>query len=220
MKNLDLNKDTSILDLCGGHGRHSIELSRRGFKRLTVLDYSGHLINLGIEKAKKEKLDISFIQGDARNTNLPKNSYQVIIIMASSFGYFEKEEENCQILEEALRLLSSRGILLLDLPDRDFVLQSFRPISVHKVNDNISVKRIRELEDDIIYSREVVLHDQMGCIRDSCYCTRLYSPEKIATLMRLTGFQSVTCYNDFMNRQALGDFGCMTKRMIVIGRKQ
>ena len=32
IETLVLDKSASILDLCGGHGRHSLELSRRGFK--------------------------------------------------------------------------------------------------------------------------------------------------------------------------------------------
>jgi len=219
VENLDLEKNISILDLCGGHGRHSLELSRRGFKNVTVLDYSGHLIDLGVKKAREEGLKTNFIQGDARNTGLPEGSFQIIIIMASSFGYFEKEKENRKILAEAFRLLAPQGKLLLDLPDRDFVLQSFRPVSVHEVSEDVTVRRTRELGDDIIYSREVVLHRRRGCLRDIAYCTRLYSPEKVTKLMQLTGFSSVTCHNNFMNRQALGDFGCMTNRMIVIGKK-
>ena len=35
---LGLEKSFSILDLCGGQGRHSLELSRRGFQDVTVLD--------------------------------------------------------------------------------------------------------------------------------------------------------------------------------------
>ena len=35
---LDLDKSAPILDLCGGQGRHSLELSRRGFMKVTVLD--------------------------------------------------------------------------------------------------------------------------------------------------------------------------------------
>jgi len=140
--------------------------------------------------------------------------------MASSFGYFEKEKENRKILEEAFRLLAPQGVLLLDLPDRGFVLQSFKPVSVHKVNEDITVRRTRELGDDIIYSREVVLHRKKGCMRDSTYCTRLYSPDMISKLMKLSGFSLVTCYSNFMNRQEIGDFGCMTNRMIVIAKKK
>lgn len=217
---LDPDKNTPILDLCGGHGRHSLELSRRGFKNVTVLDYSGYLIDLGVRKAREAGLNTNFIRGEARNTGLHESSFQIIIIMASSFGYFEKEEENRKILEEAFRLLAPQGKLLLNLPDRDFALQSFRPDSVHKVNDDITVRRTRELGDNIIYSREVVLHRKRGYLRDSTYCTRLYSSNMISKLMKLSGFSSVICYSNFMNRQTLGDFGCMTNRMIVIGKKK
>ena len=41
---LPIRPEQRILDLCGGHGRHSIALCRRGFHRCTLLDYSGPLL--------------------------------------------------------------------------------------------------------------------------------------------------------------------------------
>jgi len=216
---LDLDKSASILDLCGGQGRHSLELSRRGYTNVTVLDYSGYLIDLGKEGAKQEGLNTIFVQGDARNTGLPGESFQFIIIMASSFGYFADEEENIKILNEAFRLLMPQGTLLLDLPDRDYVLQNFKPSSCHRVNEDITVSRERELGDDIIYSRETVTSQRGGCIRNSAYCTRLFSSEKISGLLYAAGFSSTTCKRDFMNRESEGDYGCMTNRMIVTAKK-
>ena len=216
---LDWDKSASILDLCGGQGRHSLELSRRGYTNVTVLDYSGYLIDLGEKRAKVEGLNTIFIQGDARNTSLPEQSFQFIIIMASSFGYFADEEENIKILNEAFRLLTPTGTLLLDLPDRDYVLQNFKPFSCHKVNEDITVSRERELGDDIIYSREIVMSQKGGCIRNSAYCVCLYSPEKISGLLSTAGFSSTTCKKDFMNRNSEGDYGCMTNRMIVTAKK-
>jgi len=216
---LNLDKSASILDLCGGQGRHSLELSRRGYKNITVLDYSKYLIDLGKERAKEEGLNTIFIQGDARNTGLPGQSFQFIIIMASSFGYFVNEDENKKILNEAFRLLMPEGTLLLDLPDRDYVLQNFKPFSRHKVNEDITVSRERELRDDIIYSRETVTSKKGGCIRDSTYCTRLYSSEKITDLMYSAGFPAVICKRNFMNREAEGDYGCMTNRMLVTAKR-
>jgi len=216
---LDLDKSASILDLCGGHGRHSLELSRRGFKNVTVLDYSRYLIELGKERAKEEKLNTVFVQGDARNTGLPGQSFQFIIIMASSFGYFANEEENKKILNEAFCLLMSKGTLLLDLPDRDYVLRNFKPFSCHKINEDIMVSRERELVGDLICSRETVTSKRGSYIRDRTYCTRLYSPEKISGLLNSAGFASITCQGNFMNREAEGDYGCMTNRMIVTAKK-
>ncbi len=219
VETLELDKSASILDLCGGHGRHSLELSRRGFQKVTVLDYSGYLVELGEKRAKEEGLDTIFIQGDARNTGLPGQSFRFIIIMASSFGYFVNEDENKKILNEAFRLLLPKGTLLLDLPDRDYVLQNFTPFSCHRVNEELTVNRERKLGDDIIYSRETVRSQKWGCLRDRTYCTRLYSPEKISDLLSSAGFSSVSCEKDFMNREAEGDYGCMTNRMIVMARK-
>jgi D-alanine-D-alanine ligase len=215
VETLHLDRSAPILDLCGGHGRHSLELSRCGFKNVTVLDYSSYLIELGEKKAEEEKLDTAFIKGDARNTGLPEQSFQFIVIMASSFGYFSNEAENKKILEEAFRLLKSGGTLLLDLPDRDYLLQNFKSSSSHDVNEDITVVREKELGDDIIYSRERVFSKRKGCIRDRTYCTRLYSPETIYALMHSAGFLAITCLSNFMNRAAIGDFGCMTNRMIV-----
>ena len=216
---LDLDKSASILDLCGGQGRHSLELSRRGFMNVTVLDYSRYLVDLGGKRAKQEGLNTVFIQGDARNTGLPGQSFKVIIIMASSFGYFVNEDENKRILNEAFRLLMSEGTLLLDLPNRDYVLQNFTPFSCHKVNEDITVSRERELRGDIVYSREMVISPKRGCIRDKTYCIRLYSPEKLSDLMYSVGFSSILCKKDFMSRQAEGDYGCMTNRMIVTAKR-
>jgi len=216
---LNLEKSASILDLCGGHGRHSLELCRRGFQNVTVLDYSTYLIDLGKEKAKEEELNTVFIQGDARNTGLSGQSFQFIIVMANSFGYFVNKNENIKILNEAFRLLMPKGTLLLDLPDRDYVLQNFKPFSCHKINEDITVSREKELGNDIIYSREMVMSQKRGYIRDRTYCTHLYSPEKITNILHSVGFSSVTSKKDFMNRQAQGDYGCMTNRMIVTARK-
>jgi len=216
---LSIDKNASILDLCGGQGRHSLELARRGFGNVTVLDYSRYLIDLGKKRAQEEHLDTAFIQGDARDTGLPGQSFRFIIIMASSFGYFADEEENKKIIGEAFRLLSPRGTLLLDLPDRDYVRQNLKPFSCHRVNEDIAVGRLRELGNDIIYSRETVMSQEAGCLRDSSYCTRLYTPDKISALMHSAGFSEIICRRNFMSRQDEGDYGCMTNRMIVTAER-
>jgi D-alanine-D-alanine ligase len=95
---LGLDKSAAILDLCGGQGRHSLELSRRGFTDVTVLDYSPVLVEMGKEAAAAEDLNVIFIRADARDTRLRRESIDVIMVMASSFGYFVDDAENMKIL--------------------------------------------------------------------------------------------------------------------------
>ncbi|MBT8375213.1 MAG: class I SAM-dependent methyltransferase, partial [Deltaproteobacteria bacterium] len=48
---LPIQRDSKILDLCGGHGRHSIELCARGFEGCTMVDYSKPLIDCARRQA-------------------------------------------------------------------------------------------------------------------------------------------------------------------------
>ena len=214
------DKSAPILDLCGGQGRHSLELTRRGFTKVIVLDYSLFLVDLGRKSAREETLPTAFMRGDGRSPGLRTGGIAAVILMGNSFGYFMDEGENKKIIEEVFRLLTPGGTLLLDLPDRDHVLQNFKPFSCHEVNEDITVNRERELGEDIIYSRERVTSRKGGCLRDRTYCTHLYHPEKISGLMTAAGFSSVTCQRDFMSRGADGDYGCLTNRMMVTARKE
>ena len=216
---LNFRKSSPILDLCGGQGRHALELSRRGFSHVTLLDYSGCLVRIGKRRAVEEGLNTIFIRADARNTGLSDQAFSVILILGSSFGYFEDEKENQKILDEAFRLLSQGGELFLDLPDRDFVLEQFKPIVSHSVGDDIEVTRARSYQDNIIYCRETVSSRTRGCIRDRTYCTRLYGPDSISARLKAAGFTHVLFKKDFMCRESEGDFGTMTSRMIVRAQK-
>ncbi len=212
---LSLDKSAPILDLCGGQGRHALELSRRGFSDVKVLDYSDYLIRLGKKKAREQNLNTIFVQGDARNTGLDSKSFDSVIVMGGSFGYFVNNEENEKILKESFRILKPEGTLLLDLPDKTYVQKNFQPVSSHRPGKTIQVTRNRDLQQDIIYCKETVTCSEKGHLRDNTYCIRLYSPEKICRMLKKIGFSNVSFQEDFMARQEKGDYGTMTNRMVV-----
>ncbi len=108
----------------------------------------------------------------------------------------------------------------MDLPHREYVLKNFSPQSWHEANEEIVVCRKRSLDEDIVYGREMVISKMRGMIRDSTYCTRLYSPEKITKMLSSAGFASVVIQKDFVSHGEEGDYGLMTNRMIVIADKK
>ena len=217
-KALNLDKADRILDLFGGQGRHSIELGKRGYQDLTVLDYSDYLINLGKRLAKKEKVRVSFYQADARSTGLPSNNYSVIIVMANSFGYFANERGNLEVLKEINRLLKTKGRLFLDLANPLYVKNNLKPISWHKIGD-ILVLRLREIENNLVKVREVVISVKKGLLRDVCYCEQLYSKTKIRRLLRETGFKNITIRNNLSLHKRQEDYGFLTSRTLITSTK-
>ena len=138
--------------------------------------------------------------------------------MANSFGYFLDEGEDEKILYEAFRLLMPGGSLLLDLPNKEYMLQNFSPQSWHEANEEIVVCRQRTLKKDVIFVREIVISKTKGLIRDEKYCTHLYSAEKISELLRSVGFSSLNIQKDFVSHKDKADYGCIINRMIVIAQ--
>lgn len=216
---LELKPSDRILDLCGGQGRHSLELGRRGYQNLTVLDYSLFLIKLGKGAADREGLRIVFCQGDARSTGLKDSHYNIVIVMGNSFGYCIDEEDNQRILQEIRRLLRKGGRVLLELTDREFLLNNFRPSSRHQASEDIVVCRLREMDSEVVRARETVISKEKGIIRDGTYCERLYCPDKISALLASTGLRDIEVKRNFTLQEKNGDYGFMNSRMIVTARK-
>jgi len=216
---LNISPDDHILDLCGGQGRHALELIRRGYSHITLLDYSSHLLEIGQKTAGDQGWNIAFVRSDGRQTGLRSNRFQYVFILGSSFGYFVEDRENRKILNEAFRLLCPGGQLLLDLPMRKHVERKFKPVVHHTVDDDLDVTRTRLLEDGVIYACETIISKTQGIIRKNTYCTRLFRPATIARLLKTAGFKKVEIESDYMDRSGKGDFGTLTNRMIVAAEK-
>lgn len=220
-KLLNLLKEDRILDLCGGQGRHSLELARRCYQNIVVLDYSNFLIQRGVQEAAEAGLDVKFSQGDARDINFPSANFDVVLLMANSFGYFANAADDRRVLTQVCRVLTNGGRLLLDLVDREFALSNFRPESWHEATDDIVVCWKRELVQDTILVREMVLSKSTGMLRDRTYTERLYSQESLHNMLLEVGFTDVKAHNDLFvhNPDVDTDYGLATHRLLITATK-
>jgi D-alanine-D-alanine ligase len=208
-----------VLDLCGGQGRHSLALSRRGFASCTVFDYSDTLLHIGAKEAKHLNLPVEFVQGDARNIQLPSASYHHVMILGNSLGYAGNAGDDLQIIREAYRLLSSGGWLVVDVTDGQAVRKHFNPNAWHEIGDDIVVCRQREIKDSMICAREMVLDKRSGLVRDRTYGMHLYDAASLEALITDAGFSQVHLHKDFSPYSGTGDVGFMNHRMIVTAQK-
>ena len=194
-----VERDRRILDLCCGQGRHSLELARRGFARVTGLDRSRYLIRLARKRARQRNLPVSFHEGDARRFRLGDGEFDCVCVLGNSFGYFERPEDDLAVLEAVKRALASGGALVMDLMDGDWMRRHFDPRSWEWVDQNHFVCRERDLagDGDRLISREVVVHAERGVIADQFYAERLYSKERLETLLTGAGFSNV-CFHPLL----------------------
>ncbi|MBW2264914.1 MAG: class I SAM-dependent methyltransferase [Deltaproteobacteria bacterium] len=218
-KLLSIKVKNSILDLCGGHGRHSLELCARGFNKCTLLDYSGYLLDCARAKAADHNYPIELIQADARSTGLASESFDHVIIMGNSLGYIGERDADRQILTEAKRVLCSGGWFVVDVANGTRVKESFNPRAWHEIGQDIVVCRERSIEGDSLCAREMVLSKKDGIIRDCSYGIHLYEPQGLEMLMKEIGFRKIKIYTDFSPHKGEGDYGFMNHRMLGVGRK-
>ncbi len=105
------NKELHILDIGCGTGRHSIELSKRGYK-VTGIDLSDSQLKRAREKAKEQKLEIDFRKHDARQLPFNQEFDLAIMLCEGAFPLMETDEMNFEILQNAARVLKPGGKLI------------------------------------------------------------------------------------------------------------
>jgi len=208
-----------ILDLCGGHGRHSIELAARGYAGCTVVDYSRFLVEQGRARAERDSRPVEFIQADARETGLPPGSFDHVFVAGNSLGYIAEADGDARIVAEANRVLRKAGRVLLDVADGERVKARMNPNAWHEIGDDVVVCRHRELADNSLRVREMVLHKRNGIVRDQTYAIRLFDEDGLATLLAEGGFTDITVRRGYAPHRAEGDYGFMNNRMLAVGVK-
>ena len=210
--------DDKILDLCCGQGRHSLEMARRGLKNVEGLDRSHYLIQRAKTIARREHLGVKFREGDARKLPYPADSFDVVVILGNSFGYFETVQDDLRVLKEVCRVLKPWGKLLVDVADGDYLRKNFQARSWEWIDKKHFVCRERSLSVDgqRLISREVITEVEKGVLADQFYAERLYTQESLSKLIKEAGFAEAVFHSSLSpNSQRNQDLGMMEQRIIL-----
>jgi 2-polyprenyl-3-methyl-5-hydroxy-6-metoxy-1,4-benzoquinol methylase len=106
----EIRKDKSlkILDVGCGTGRHTIELTKRGYS-VTGIDLSETQLKRAREKAEGDHLKIDFLQQDARNLTFHQEFDLAIMLCEGGFPLMETDEMNFEILKSVTQSLNVKG---------------------------------------------------------------------------------------------------------------
>lgn len=217
-KILDLSKESHVLDVCCGQGRHSLELARRGYKHIEGIDRSYYLIQKAKENARKENLGIKFKEGDARRLPYPNDTFDVVVMLGNSFGYFQTIQDDLRVLKEIFRVLKPWGKVLIDTSDGEHLAKNYQPRSWEWIDKKMFVCRERaiSLDKQRLISREVINHVEKGVLADQFYSERLYNQESLTHLISSAGFEKAEFQEPLTTESTRNqDLGMMEKRFIV-----
>ena len=209
---LDLKPDQRILDLCCGIGRHSLELARRGY-RVTGVDRTRLYLNKAIRKAKLEKLDIEFIEGDMRNFSRA-DAFDVVLNLFTSFSYFEDPGEDFKVLKNVYKSLRKGGLFLVEMMGKEILARIFRERDWRRVDDMIVLEERWVTRNwTWMENRWIVMKDNKRTELDISH--RIYSAAELDALLKKAGFVHTRIYGDLEG----SEYDQKAKRLVVVARK-
>jgi SAM-dependent methyltransferase len=202
-----------FLDLCCGVGRHSTELGRRGY-RVTGVDRTRRFLDTAVARAGAKKLDAEFVRDDMRTFRRP-DSFDAIINLYTSFGYFDDPDDDRQILDNIFHSLRSGGNLLMELEGKEILAKKFQPRDWVE-RDGVLFLQEREPVDNWTYlkNRWILIKD--GRVEEFHLRLRIYSAHELVSLLTSVGFDDTSVFGDLDG----SPYDQNAQRMVVMARKR
>lgn len=209
MEWLELPEGSEVLDLCCGMGRHSAALTSFGFK-VTGVDLSETLL------AEARKLDqhgdVRWIRGDMRSVPL-EGPFDAVVNLFTSFGYFQTDEDNAQVLHEIARLLKPGGQYIIDYlnpvyTEARLVRHSERREGECRIIEN------RCIEDGFV--KKTIIIEEEGQERRYEEQVKLYTSSQFLHMLTQAGLTIEHLYGGYDASDYAAD---SSARMIFTGRK-
>ena len=203
-----------ILDLCCGHGRHTVELAAAGYS-MVGQDLSAIFLDLAKDAAAARHLQIQFVHADMREIPF-EGEFDAVINMFTAFGYFD-DAENQKVLNAVARALKPGGKFLIDLINAPRIIRDFLAQSWDELSDGTFVLTQRDynlLTGNNEERRTYIAPD--GRVREVRITCRLYFYPELTKMLNSAGLAPIQVFGDVDGSEYTWD----SKRMIILAEKR
>ncbi len=204
---------TSALDLCCGPGRCSIALAKAGFT-VTGVDRTKFLLDIARKKARAVKTKVEWVQMDMRDF-VRKASFDLVLNMFTSFGYFDDKSEDMKVLQNIFTSLKPGGVFLMDLMGKETLAKVLQPTTSTVLQNGTKVIQLHEIFDDWTRIRNEWILIKKGKAKSFKFHHTLYSGQELKDRILQAGFSDVTLYGNFDG----DNYGPNAHRLIAVARK-
>lgn len=194
-KELNFDKSLNIVDIGCGTGRHTIELTKRGYN-ITGVDLSEAQLKKAREKAERENLKIDFLKHDARDLPFENQFDAAIMLCEGGFPLMETDEMNFEILKNVTKSLKNsakfifttlNGLFPLFHSIDDFHETGAIEEGAHYKSDGFDLMTLRD------YNITTFTDDDGNEHKLECN-ERYYMPSEISWLLKSLGFNKIDIF--------------------------
>ena len=203
----------SVLDLCCGPGRHSVELARRGFQ-VTGVDRSSFLLGKAHEHAARSGASVEWVEQDMRNFVRPA-SFDLACSLFTSFGYFQDEQDDLQVLRNLYQSLKENGVLIIEVLGKERLARVWKDTMCTELADVSLVFQRPQIRDDWTRIRSEWTLVKEGRARSFTFEHTVYSGRELKDRLLNCGFKHVQLFGD----QQGSPYGLDALRLIAVAHK-
>lgn len=191
---LDLHAGASILDMPCGTGRHALELAKRNFK-ITGIDITENFIAEAKSRSKDLKVQAEWQVGDML-TFRRDQTFDAVINLYTSFGYFRSERENLRVVENFFHNLKPGGKLLMDLMSLEIFQEKLPPHYSKQQEDGSQLDIDHELAADHWLSTRWAVTAN-GKTKETIRSMKLHSKQELVHMLTKVGFHNFKFFGGF-----------------------
>jgi SAM-dependent methyltransferase len=201
--------DATFLDLGCGKGRHSLYLNSKNYN-VTGIDLSEQSIAYA-KQFENEKLH--FFVHDMRKL-FRENSFDFILNVFTSFGYFETEEEDCDVVDAVYKALKPVGIFVLDYFNSNKIVCDMK-MSETKTIEGIEFFINKKIENNFII-KNISFEDN----------EKKYNFQEKVKIITLKEFEKHFAKNNFKIIEVFGNYKLdkfdenKSERLIFVAKKE
>lgn len=194
-KELKSDKSLKILDVGCGTGRHTVELSKRGYS-VTGIDLSESQLARAREKAIQYNLKIDFLKHDARNLPFDHEFDIAIMICEGAFPLMETDEMNFEILKNVTKSLKKGGKFIFTTLNGLFPLyHSVKEFFDSTVDEGNATYRNNTFDLMTFRDHNITEVEDDNGNKKSLDCNeRYYVPSEITWMLKSLGYNKIEIF--------------------------
>jgi SAM-dependent methyltransferase len=201
-----INPGDRILDIGCGAGRHSIELSRRGYDVLGI-DPSQAMVAAAKERAVEQKVEPEFLQMRGEDLEF-EAEFDLALCLFTTLGQVKDKEDNHQLLINASQALRDGGHFILELQQPAWVEGHLKMKErLGSGESYVDVERDYDKPHKIV--TEVFTRISSGGQQVYLLRYRLFNRDEIEQLLKNVGFDNLNFYAGYERKSLVDDCPAM-----------
>lgn len=204
MDRVDLPAGGRVLDAPCGAGRHAREFAARGMG-VIALDLSAHLLGAAASHPAGCR-NPDYLLADLRHIPVAGKTFDLVVNLFSSFGYFKTDDENMSVLKELARVCRPGGCVVVDTMNPSHVRRYTQPYSERHTADGWLVREHRSIGGTPTrVEKRIEVVPCHGRTEEWIESVRLFEPEELLDGARGAGLNAAEIFGDYTGKPWTSD---------------